>query len=315
MHIYILLIYSDDDPVLRTMLDMAERAEDTMQCITEGPLLDVFPLSRYLPYGPRHVHNTLQQFSQLQEAASRVFNTELSHIADMVTPYIGGELYKLKSKSPEVTQKSLDNTLIMHVLAGSVTTTSTLYALVNILLRHPHVYRKLQNEIDDVIGSRHVTMSDRDNLPYLMATINETLRYTSVMPLLVPHRSVVDTQLDGKHVPRDTTVFVNAWSLHHDSDLYPEPWRFNPDRFLDPHSRNLVSADHPCRRNLYTFGAGPRACLGESLARSRLFAMTASLVQTWQFTLGSLVTSCDPRSYQPGVVFSNNPYTVTAVPR
>lgn len=75
--------------------------------------------------------------------------------------------------------------LIDIVMAGLSTTTSTAYALFNILLHYPHVQRALQEEVDRVVGrSTRPSLADRDKMPYTTAVIYETLRYTSIVPQL-----------------------------------------------------------------------------------------------------------------------------------
>ena len=227
--------------------------------------------------------------------------------------YVVGALQNLLQTVPDVTEEQVKNTNFGHIIAGVITTTSTLYCMFNILLHHPGIYRRLQKEITDVIGDRHVQLGDRERMPYLMAIVNETLRYASITPVF-PRRTTKDTELSGRHVPKETMVLVNPWSIHHNPHIYPQPWVFDPERFLDAEGK-LVLADHPARRNIYAFGAGSRSCFGEVLAKSRIFIMATTMLQKFEYKFGCVESSCDPREYQPGLPMICKPFTVLATRR
>ena len=128
-------------------------------------------------------------------------------------------------------------------------------------------------------------------MPYLSATIQDILRHSSIVPVGVPHIAVNDTHPDGKPVPAGTTIFTNLFALNHDEKSFSEPYQFKPERFLD-------NSDHPNRKIMNAFGAGPRVCFGESLAESLLFLIVANLLQ--KFTIHAdenNLVSCDSRAY------------------
>ena len=81
-----------------------------------------------------------------------------------------------------------------------------MYSLLLVLVNYPSIQRRLQEEIDYVLGSRSPRFEDHTSLPYVEATVNETLRYTSIGPMAVPHLTTEDTTLQGKTVPKDTCV-------------------------------------------------------------------------------------------------------------
>ena len=91
-------------------------------------------------------------------------------------------------------------------MAGMETTTSTL------------VWTPLM--MDDVIGnSRLRDLGDKKNLRYLEAAIAEILRASSLVPLAFQHKAKIDTTPQGYHIPKGTTVLVNLWSLHQDTEI------------------------------------------------------------------------------------------------
>ena len=274
---------------------------------TEGFLLDSHPLTRYGGTGDIDLEHHHECMSEL--IGMLVSEVEGSQNKDAA---VVQHLLKFARSSNEASEESIKATFVPLIVAGVSTTANTLYSLINTLLHNPSVYRKLLHELDSVLGDRHVTLNDREHLPYLMATLNEILRYSSILPFLLPHATVTDTEIDGRRVPAKTLVFVNVWGLHHDPDVYTDPWEFKPERFLDTDGK-LVPADHRARLNMYAFGAGPRECLGEVIGRAMLFLITASLLQKFEFEAGDLKSSCDPRDYISGTVpLFQSPYTVRA---
>ncbi|XP_076449011.1 steroid 17-alpha-hydroxylase/17,20 lyase-like [Babylonia areolata] len=203
------------------------------------------------------------------------------------------------------------------ILAGTDTTTTSLSCFLLILLHHPDIQHRLQQDVDRVVGrSRPPSLADKAHLPYVEAVLMELLRYISHVPLAVPHYTMCDTSVLGRPVPANTTVYINLWSLHHDKTEWTDPWRFDPSRFLDDGDQ-LVTPSHENRRKLLPFGAGRRVCLGEVLAKNRLFLFVTSLVQQFHFEAedGDSLPDVDPRTYEMGLVVHPKPFRVRAVPR
>ena len=111
-----------------------------------------------------------------------------------------------------------DHNLIMTMaevfMAGLETTASTLCWALLYLIHNPGVQQMLHQELDQVIGPERLPeLEDKKNLPYLEATITETLRLSSLVPLSVPHKTTVDTTLQGYSIPKGTTVLMNLSSV------------------------------------------------------------------------------------------------------
>ena len=201
--------------------------------------------------------------------------------------------------------------------AGVLTTSVTLTVLMNVLSQRPDIQEKLRQEINNAIGdSRPPCFSDRERMPYHMATPLEINRYASILPLSMPHKATRNTTLHtgGKsiHIPAGTEVIPHLWSMHHSEDLWQEPFHFDPSRFLDS-SGKLVEPDHPNRKQVMAFGAGHRVCVGEVFAMSRMFLILSRLVQTFHVlpeTTVDKLASCDPREMKFGSVLFPNDFKV-----
>lgn len=214
-----------------------------------------------------------------------------------------------------VTEKNVMLCFQELVLAGTGTTAHSTCAFLNILINYPKVQRRLQQEVDEVIGDdRFASLSDRTAMPYTRAVIYELLRFTSVVSLALTHAAMKDETLSGHPIAKDTVIIPNLWGLHHDEDFWKEPYVFNPDRFLDVDGQ-LLPADHPHRKHLMPFGAGTRVCLGESLALGRLFLLVTTFVQMFDIEAGDQKVSADPRTYIRGSILAQPDYEVRMIPR
>jgi cytochrome P450 len=90
----------------------------------------------------------------------------------------------------------------------------------------------LQQELKMVLGSKtHVEYSDINQLPYLQAVVKETLRVHAVVPL-VPNKAEATVEIQGYTIPKGSTVLVNLWAIHHDPEVWTEPDKFLPERFM-----------------------------------------------------------------------------------
>lgn len=171
-------------------------------------------------------------------------------------------------------------------LAGSETTSSTIEWALTELLCNPEALMKAKAELNGVIGcERKVEESDIENLPYLRAVIKETFRLHPPIPLLVPRRAIEDTNFMGYDIPKDTQVFVNAWAIGRDPDVWEDPLVFNPDRFMGSNIDYKGS-----NFELIPFGAGRRMCAGVPLAHRMLHLVLSSLLHRFDWSLPEDVT-------------------------
>uniref|UniRef100_A0A4W2BPW1 Steroid 17-alpha-hydroxylase/17,20 lyase n=1 Tax=Bos indicus x Bos taurus TaxID=30522 RepID=A0A4W2BPW1_BOBOX len=183
---------------------------------------------------------------------------------------------------PDQDSKLLSNRHMLATIgdifgAGVETTTSVIKWIVAYLLHHPSLKKRIQDDIDQIIGfNRTPTISDRNRLVLLEATIREVLRIRPVAPTLIPHKAVIDSSIGDLTIDKGTDVVVNLWALHHSEKEWQHPDLFMPERFLDPTGTQLISPS----LSYLPFGAGPRSCVGEMLARQELFLFMSRLLQS-----------------------------------
>jgi len=139
---------------------------------------------------------------------------------------------------------------------------------------------KVQEELDNVCGRKKLpSTSDRPNLHYTEAVINEILRFSTIVPRAIPHYAFTDIWTADKkcHIPAGTVIFPNLYQVTHNPDVFQHPNEFNPDRFLNQ-EKKFAKHDH----NI-VFGIGKRDCLGQSLAKEQLFLFFTGLLQRYRF--------------------------------
>ncbi|XP_038901746.1 cytochrome P450 81Q32-like [Benincasa hispida] len=195
-------------------------------------------------------------------------------------------LLHLQTTRPEYFSDQIIKGLI-HVilLAGIDTTAVTLEWALSHLFNNPEVMKKARLEIECCTGQeRLVNEEDLSSLSYLQGIVLETLRLTPAAPLLVPHCASEDCQIEGYDIPRDTIIFVNAWAIHRDPNLWEDATSFKPER----HENAIELFDS---YKLLPFGLGRRACPGVGMAQRVVGLTLASLIQCfdWETMDGSLV--------------------------
>lgn len=145
-----------------------------------------------------------------------------------------------------MSEQELRDELMTLLVAGHETTASTLAWAFSRLPHHPDVMHRLGAEIGD---------GDGDD--YLTATIHETLRRRPVLPNNAPRMVAKPIEVGGWQYPEGVCLVPNAYLIHHDPAIYPDPYAFRPERFLD---------GSPGTYTWIPFGGGRRRCLGASFA-------------------------------------------------
>uniref|UniRef100_A0A8C4L165 Cytochrome P450 n=1 Tax=Equus asinus TaxID=9793 RepID=A0A8C4L165_EQUAS len=193
--------------------------------------------------------------------------------------------------------------------AGMMTTSTTLDWALLLMILHPDVQCRVQQEIDEVIGqARRPEMGDQACMPFTMAVVHEVQRFGDIIPLGVAHMTSHDIEVQGFLIPKGTTLITNLSSVLKDETVWKKPFRFHPEHFLD-------AQGHFVKQEAFMpFSAGRRSCLGEPLARMELFLFFTCLLQRFSFS----VPAGQPRPSDHGVfgfLVTPSPYQLCAEPR
>ncbi|KIW46589.1 uncharacterized protein PV06_02254 [Exophiala oligosperma] len=186
--------------------------------------------------------------------------------------------------------------------AGSDTTQLTLNSLILGLVAFPETVEKAHKELDQVVGDRMPTFDDFDRLPYIRAMVKEVLRWRTASNDHFQHLSTGDVIYKDYFIPSGTAIVCNVWALNFDPVMFPEPHRFNPDRYLGTAANDMtagecINVQNPRNRDHWGFGAGRRVCAGYNLAENSLFILTARLL--WAFDVKAPIdqTTGEPLEY------------------
>ncbi|CAO3645439.1 unnamed protein product [Cunninghamella blakesleeana] len=158
--------------------------------------------------------------------------------------------------------------------AGTDTTVNSVRWMMAILIQYPEIQEKLRYEIDGFIKkhNRLPEISDREELPYLIAFGKECLRFKPLTAMGVPHVANDDVIVQDYLIPKGSMLVTNMTALHRNPKIYDDPNTFNPDRFLNNTSTFSSSANGNVNdRDQYNFGWGRRICPGIHLAEVQLF--------------------------------------------
>lgn len=147
-----------------------------------------------------------------------------------------------------------------------------------LLSEHPEVERRLHAELREILGERLPTVDDLPRLTYTRMVLSEFLRLYPPAWVL-GRRSLVDYEVGGYNFPAGSVVLVSQYLMHHDPRFFPDPWRFDPDRW----GRHAEPA-RP-RFAYFPFGGGPRQCIGEAFAWMEEILVLATLAQSWRLRL------------------------------
>jgi cytochrome P450 len=161
-----------------------------------------------------------------------------------------------------LTDKEIRDELVTLVLAGHETTANTLGWAFERLVRHPRVYARLKDAV------RGETPEDAHDDGYIEATIQEVMRVRPVVPI-IGRKVAVPWQLGDRTIPAGSRILVSILLLQHRPDLYPDPFAFEPQRFVGV---------RPTTNTWLPFGGGTRRCLGATLAMEELRIVLRDMV-------------------------------------
>jgi cytochrome P450 len=206
-------------------------------------------------------------FLRLQEKTDRLLfeliderRRENGKRDDMLTMLLAARHEDGSAMSPQ----ELRDELMTLLVAGHETTASALAWAFERLARSPAVLGRLLDEVE---------AGDGDD--YLTATIQETLRRRPVLPNAAPRLVKQQVEIGGWAYPPGVCLVPNTYLIHHDPEIYPDPYAFRPERFLD---------EPPGTYTWIPFGGGRRRCLGASFAMLEM-----------QIVLRGILTACDLR--------------------
>ena len=176
-----------------------------------------------------------------------------------------------------VSDSDLEMILADMIFVGTESTLTALAWIIVYLLHWSEYEDELLNDIlKNTDTGRYPGLKDQQKLHFVQAFIHEAFRFSSLIPINAPHKTTLDEKFCSYSFPKGTTVFYNIWAIHNQEDVFENPLKFNPHRWLDNNGYFQKS------KSYLMFSAGHRACLGEYLARSEIFLFVTRLIRDFK---------------------------------
>ncbi|GFX01718.1 cytochrome P450 4V2 [Trichonephila clavipes] len=170
-------------------------------------------------------------------------------------------LLKLHLESQELSEEDVVEEIITFILAGYETVAMSLTWALYLIGLYPDVQEKIQEEIDKVFGEeidRDITEDDLNQLNYLNCVLMESNRIYTTVPMF-GRESLKDTVICGHTIPKGASCLVLSYFLHKDENVFPDPEKFDPDRFSPENSTKIPEGAY------VPFSVGQRNCIEASL--------------------------------------------------
>ncbi len=161
-------------------------------------------------------------------------------------------------------------------IAGHETTALTMSWMFFLLENQRPVVARMRDEVDRVLGGRTPTFEDLHELRYVRQVIDESMRLRPPAPL-VARDALADDELGNFHVPAGMPIIQLIWAAHRHPDFWPDPLRFDPERFAPAALKGRHVA------SFLPFSLGPRVCIGNAFSLLETTLLTAQLMQRFDF--------------------------------
>jgi cytochrome P450 len=250
----------------------------------EGALADLLSAYKlaFLPFSEKLQSVPVGPLRRLQRGRKRLHGLVDSVVAERATSgHDGGDLLSAlvlgsDGDGGRLSSAELRDEATTLLLAGHETTANTLAFALHLLAAHPSVQSDVQDEVDSVVAGSAPAPADADRLPLCRAVVSEALRMYP--PSWMMGRQALHSHAVGDHViePGDLVV-LPQWVVHHDPRWWPQPFSFDPSRWLS----DGADPDRP-RWAFFPFGAGLRRCIGEGFAWTEAVLGLATVARQWR---------------------------------
>ena len=223
--------YEYTDTEFQFLLNSTEEIDQRIREV--GGVQMILPIFKYIP--TRRRLQLGKSLTLLCEFIDKIVEDHKTNFdSDSPRDYIDIFMHEIESSEDDLlTYGHLRSTVTGLFFAGSGTTSNTMRWAMYCMLRYPEVQMAVQSELDKVIGhDRMPVMSDKESLPYTMATLLEIQRFASTARFGPMHVASCDTELCGYLIPKGTYLLSNLWAVHHNPNIWEDPEDFKPERFL-----------------------------------------------------------------------------------
>jgi cytochrome P450 len=232
----------------------------------------------------------MKRAMRLRPRSYRRLRTQVNRIDALIEPMIARRAASGDERPADLLQLLLDardeqtgepmglgqvrDEVATFLLAGHETTTNALAWMWWLLGRHPDVEERLLAEVETVLGERDPEFADADRLVWTRACVQEAMRLYPPLPFVARH-SVEEDEIGGVTIEPESMIAVIVYMTHRDPDVWPQPEKFDPERFLPEQAR-----ERP-RHAYVPFSAGRRVCVGNTFALTEATLLTAMIARRW----------------------------------
>ena len=163
--------------------------------------------------------------------------------------------------------------------AGHDSTSAALAWTCYFIARDPGVQERLRNEVEAVLGGRIATFQVLPRLTFADTVVKESLRICPPTSALFTRQAVAEVEIGGYRLAPRSLVAMSPYVTQRDPRWFPEPERFDPDRF------GPGRVEHIPENAYFPFGAGPHVCIGNTFAMMEITLIAATLVQRFHLEL------------------------------
>jgi len=234
------------------------------------------PFSLLLPYDIPGLlfHALMQNASEMERVVKNV-------IARKRAAGLNGEdilsiMLQLQEQDPErLSEDELMGHTTTMFRGGYNPSGMALYWTILLLSQHPEAFKKVLAEIDQIVGEGNPTQEQVEKMPYLEGAIKEAMRLFPA-GAWTARVAMQDFELESHALPKGTWIVMSPYITHRIPEIFPEPYRFKPERWLGAHHTAY---------EFMPFSAGPRYCIGTSLGMMQLKITLSMIFQKFSFTL------------------------------
>lgn len=173
-----------------------------------------------------------------------------------------------------ITRSQVRDELVTFIVAGHETVASALSWALHLLSLNPEIQQRLAAEAAEVLGERDPEFADYAKLKYAKAVFNEAMRLYPPAWVLTRNAIAAD-EIDGVTIAPGSLIVISPWVVHRDKTAWPNPAKFDPDRFL--------AEDRIASGAFIPFGLGNRMCIGRDFAMFEGVISLAMLARKFKF--------------------------------
>ncbi len=270
---------------LGTLMSGISPRENVEDILTFIHALEMVYMARMYPRFMAHTPKVRRARRRVEELFERVLAAHEPTLRSAETPNLSDTLMEMRRSAPDfITDKNLFVDSMGPFLAGADTSSAATSFMLYSLMKNPDVLEQVREEADQLFANGAPTAAGLNNMPVTQRAVQETLRLHPIVPVMV--RTVANSfEFAGYWIPAGTSVWVAMPVSHHLPELYPDPERFDIDRFL-PERR-----EHGQPGAYAPFGFGPHSCLGQGAAQVQMTLINATILNRAEIVL-------DPPDYR-----------------